>query len=89
MEQNEIKSSEGLTETVTVGEWFITMLLMIIPLVNIILLFTWAFGGNTKISKSNWAKARLIWMLITFVIGILFAILFLTFSASFSEMLRI
>lgn len=35
MEQDEVKSSEGLTEIVTVGKWFITMLLMIIPLINI------------------------------------------------------
>ena len=79
MEQSEVKSSEGLTEIVTVGEWFITMLLMIIPLVNIILLFVWAFGSNIKMSKSNWAKAQLIWMAIGFVISILFWILFFTF----------
>lgn len=75
MEQSEVKSSEGLTEIVTVGEWFITMLLMIIPLVNIIILFVWAFGSNIKMSKSNWAKAQLIWMAIVFVISTLFGIL--------------
>lgn len=30
----------------------------------IILLFVWAFGSNTPVSKANWAKASLIWMVI-------------------------
>ena len=88
MEQNEVKSSEGLTEIVTVGEWFIAMLLTIIPLVNIILLFVWAFGSNTKMSKSNWAKSQLIWMAIGFIIIILFGILFFTFFAGIINYLK-
>ena len=59
---------------VSVGDWMLTYLLLCIPLVNIILIFVWAFGCNTPISKSNWAKALLIWTLI----GIVFyALLFL------------
>ena len=53
---------------VTIGNWMLTYLLMCIPLVNFILLIVWAFGNNTPISKANWAKASLIWM----VIGIVF-----------------
>ena len=56
---------------VTVGNWLLTTLLMCIPLVNIVLLFVWAFGNNTPISKSNWAKAALIWALISFVLYVL------------------
>ena len=50
---------------VSVGEWMVTMLLMCIPVVNIIMLFVWAFGGDAPVSKSNWAKAGLIWTLIS------------------------
>ncbi len=56
---------------VTIGNWMLTYLLMCIPLVNVILLFVWAFGSNTPVSKANWAKASLIWM----VIGIAFYVL--------------
>ena len=46
---------------VTVGEWIVAFLLMIIPIVNIVLLFVWAFGSeNTPESQKNWAKAWLI-----------------------------
>ena len=61
---------------ITVGEWFLTMLLTYIPLVNIILLFVWAFGNNPQKSKANWAKARLIWMAIGIVMTIIFYSLF-------------
>ncbi len=56
---------------VSVGEWVLTMLIMVIPLVNLIMLFVWAFGDGAKPSKANWAKASLIWMLIGFVVAIL------------------
>ena len=55
---------------VSIGNWVLTMLLMCIPFINIILLFVWAFGSNTEISKANWAKATLIWFLLGFIIWI-------------------
>lgn len=57
---------------VTTKEWMITMLLMIIPIVNIVLLFMWAFGTNAQASKSNWAKATLIWFAIGIVLNFIF-----------------
>ena len=57
---------------VSIGDWIITFILMVIPIVNLVMLFVWAFGGNTPESKANWAKARLIFMLIGFGIVILF-----------------
>lgn len=54
----------GLEAVVSVGEWLVTLLIASIPLVNIIMLLIWAFSDNTKLSKANWAKATLIWLLI-------------------------
>lgn len=62
---------ETTYKPVTVGNWLLTSLLMCIPFVNIILLFVWAFGNNTPISKANWAKAALIWALISIVLYVL------------------
>ncbi len=61
----------GTYKPVTIGEWMITYLLLSIPVVNIILIFVWAFGNNTPVSKANWAKALLIWFLISIVIYVL------------------
>ena len=56
---------------VTVGDWVVTFIITAIPIVNIVMLFVWAFGGNTNPSKANWAKASLIFMLIAVVIYII------------------
>lgn len=61
---------------VSVGDWILTYLLLSIPLVNIVLIFVWAFGQNTPVSKANWAKALLIWALIGFVLYAAFLLLF-------------
>ena len=63
-----------LEEPVTFGEWMITMLVMI-PCVNIVMMFVWAFGNGKK-SKSNYFKAALVWALIGIVISILFTVIF-------------
>ena len=56
----------------SVGDWVLTLFLTCIPIVGIVLLFVWAFGGNTQKSKANWAKAQLIWT----AVGIIFTIIF-------------
>lgn len=58
------QKAPALEAVVSVGEWLVTLLIASIPLVNIIMLLIWAFSGNTKLSKSNWAKATLIWLVI-------------------------
>lgn len=47
-------------EPVSTGEWVWTILVSVIPLVGLVLLLVWAFGGNTKVGKRNWARAMLI-----------------------------
>lgn len=56
----------------TIGDWLITFLIQIIPLVGFVMLFVWAFGGDTHPSKKTWAQASLIWMLIMIVLAIIF-----------------
>ena len=71
---------------VSLGDWILTILLTCIPCVNIIMLFVWAFGNNTPKSKSNWAKAQLIWVLIGVVVGVLWLVFIgATLLASLSE----
>lgn len=63
-----------LEEPVSFGEWMITMLIMMIPCVNIVMMFVWAFGNGKK-SKSNYFKASLVWALISIVLMILFMVI--------------
>ncbi|NCE73251.1 hypothetical protein [Odoribacter sp. Z80] len=57
---------------VSIGNWVITLIILAIPLVNIIMLFVWAFNRNTNITKANWAKATLILLAVWIVLGLLF-----------------
>ncbi|OPL07649.1 MAG: hypothetical protein AVO33_04320 [delta proteobacterium ML8_F1] len=61
------------SETVSVKEWIITSLIMMIPLVNLIMPFVWAFSSNTKSSKANYFRALLLLTLAGLVLYILFA----------------
>lgn len=72
-----MEHNEQNVPVVSVSEWLVSLLLMIIPLVNIVLLFVWAFG-DTNPNRSNWAKASLILMAITIV---LYIIIFAVFGA--------
>lgn len=57
-------------ETVGMGEWILADLLMLVPVVNIILLFIWSFGSGYKPSKKNWARAQLIMAAVSVVVFI-------------------
>ena len=63
-------------ETVTVGDWIITTLILLVPFVNLIMMFVWAFGSNTKPSKANYFKAYLLLCAILVGFYILLAIVF-------------
>ncbi|MDN8589262.1 hypothetical protein Q0V21_10825 [Paenibacillus sp. 11B] len=70
-------------QPVSFGSWMLTLFLMMIPLVNIIMLFVWAFGDSNP-SKANYAKAALLWAAIGIVIWILLVVLGV--SAAFSDL---
>lgn len=64
------------TPVITVADWMITLLIKAIPLVNIIMLFVWAFGSGNNPNKANWAKAVLIWLAIGSVLAVIIVVIF-------------
>lgn len=62
----------------------LTLFLMMIPLVNIIMLFVWAFGDSNP-SKANYAKASLLWAAIGIVVYILVFVLIIGTGISLSD----
>ena len=58
-------------KNLSVGDWVIILLILAIPIVNLVMLFVWAFGDSDPI-RSNFAKANLIWMAIVFALALLF-----------------
>lgn len=74
-------SAAGLEEPITFGDWMLTRLILCIPVVNLVMMFVWAFGNGKK-SKSNIFKAELVWLLISFVLSIIMLIVFFAFFAA-------
>lgn len=73
-EQNQIGHQQA--PIVSVKEWLITNLIMMIPLVNIVMMLVWAFGSNTNPNKANYFKATLILFAIVMVIYLVLAVVF-------------
>jgi hypothetical protein len=63
------------SSTISLGDWIITLIVLAIPIVNIVMLFVWAFSSGTQPSKQNFCRAYLILGLIAIVILILFAMM--------------
>ncbi len=60
------------SDPLRVGQYIGMLLLMCIPLLNIILLFVWSFGGSVNLNKKNFAKASLILGAIGLILSIVF-----------------
>ncbi|MCB1571851.1 hypothetical protein [Dokdonella immobilis] len=56
----------------SLGDWIITFIVLAIPLVNIVMLFVWAFSSGTNPNKSNFCKAYLILALVAIVLFFIF-----------------
>ena len=74
--QNFVPQQTETEMPLTVGDWMLTMLIMMIPCVNIIMVFVWAFGKSENKTKSNFFKAYLIWMVIVIIISVVMSIIF-------------
>ena len=73
-----------LEEPVKVSEWVLSMVLMMIPCVNIIMMFVWAFSNTEKKSKSNFFKAYLIFFAIAMALVVLMWLGILLFALALS-----
>lgn len=71
-EQNQIGHQQA--PVVSVKEWLLTNLIMMIPLVNLIMMLVWAFSSNTNPNKANYFKAALILFAIVMAIYLVLAV---------------
>ena len=78
---------------VTFKNWLGTFMIRFIPFVGSLVLFVmliiWSTGNNVSESKKNWAKAQLVYKLITFVIFILFLFYIISVLTSDPEFMDI
>lgn len=60
----------------SLGDWMLTLLLLMIPVVNIVMLIVWSADSKTNPNKRHFAWAQLIYMGIIFVLSIIFSSVF-------------
>ncbi|MCZ8535082.1 hypothetical protein [Psychrobacillus psychrodurans] len=77
------ENQEKTSKDMSVGDWLITMLILIIPIVNLVMLFIWGFGNPDP--RRNYARASLIWMAIGIGLMIIFYGAVLAFILSFNN----
>lgn len=70
----------GGIANLSVGNWLLVQLILAIPIVNLIMLLVWAIGEPKpgKELLTNYSRASLIWMVISFIIGLVVWVLFFT-----------
>ena len=67
----------GMDQTpLSMGEWILTILVMMIPCVGLIIYLVWAFGKNGNVNRRNYCRAYLIIYAVILVISIAFVTLF-------------
>jgi len=59
-------------DTLSVGDWMIVLLLISIPVVNVVMLFIWALSSEVNETKSNFAKAALMWFVVIIILWFVF-----------------
>lgn len=68
-----IYSGQSNSEPLRVGQYIGMLLLMLIPIVSIIMLLVWSFGGSVNLNKKNFARAMLIVSAISIVLSLIFS----------------
>lgn len=64
---------ENTAKVMSLKDWMITLLLLLIPIVNIVMLIIWSVDSNTNENRKHFAWAQLIYMGIGLVITIIFS----------------
>ena len=74
---------QPVQKELSLGQWLLTLLLLAIPVVNLVVLCIWAFGGDNP--RKKFSQAYLIWVAISIVIGIIFALISFFFFSSIED----
>jgi hypothetical protein len=82
-QENQIPSTQPVLysqdeRVMTVTDWFLTVLVLALPLVNIIMAIVWAASSTTNLNKRNYCRAILIWA----AIGLAFYAIIFAFAFS-------
>ncbi|MEF9945942.1 MAG: hypothetical protein RR869_07960 [Lachnospiraceae bacterium] len=64
------------TSPLSLGDWLLTILALMIPCAGIVLYFVWAFSKNGNVNRKNYCRAYLIVSAIGMILGLVLTIIF-------------
>ena len=70
----------------TTGEWFVTLLVLALPIVGLVMYFVWGFGDG-NVGRRNFCRAAPIWLAIGLGLAILTLITILIFGGTLAAVL--
>lgn len=79
---------ETTENSISVGNWLWSLILLSIPLVNLIMIIVWACGGTAFQSKKTFAQATIILWVIVILLAILATILIPLFGVEMQQTLE-
>ncbi|WP_414661606.1 hypothetical protein [Horticoccus sp. 23ND18S-11] len=77
---------DAVEKPLTTGEWFVTLLVLGLPLIGLVMYFVWGFGAG-NVGRRNFCRAVLLWLAIAFTLGVLTLIGFLIFGGTLAALL--
>ena len=78
------ENGTATTRPLTVNDWFVTILILALPLVNLVMYFYWAFADGVNLNKRNFCRASLLWA----AIGIGFCVVVVVFLGGLGALLE-
>jgi len=78
---------EPLEKPLSTGEWFVTLLVLGIPVIGLIMHFVWAFGGGGNLGRRNFCRAVLLMIFVFFCLAVLALIGFLLLGGTMAALL--
>lgn len=63
------------SQTMSVKDWVLTLIILALPLINIVMLLVWAFGSTGNINRKNYCLASLLMLAIVIGLSLCFAVL--------------
>ena len=68
----EVQENQIHHQKITPKKWALYGFVASIPLIGLIMLLIWAFGGDDNETRKNWAQGMLLLYLILIIVNILF-----------------